>query len=401
MLHAGVDMHKRFSVVTVVDDAGSELLKGERLANDEGVISSFFEEFGEDIQVVLEAGPSWQWMCDLLDGLGLDNKLCHPLKTKAIASARIKTDKIDSRILAHLSRIGYLTTPENRQIERVPFRERANPVIQYLRSRCSLSEEYANKIHDIYRKDILGRLMSERFEDFLVRYTHDVRGDMVPIDYYDLRYNDKVFISLGNLEADSESGGIAVYVNTRLLIDNGLSEESIETVAAHQILYFSLQLLEFPCTKTPYPMKNDSAEAIVGGKLQCVFQEVPIVQILENCGFNIREVIEMQNRMKLQLLRNEDEGEPEQPGSAGFAMSVLEYIEVQLVGSESMKETFRDLIGAKNSLVVKYGDKCLKDAAAVNMLTLEGQLFAFHGSIKTLGLKDYVLAVDGRKTKSV
>ncbi|MFH1150341.1 MAG: transposase [Actinomycetota bacterium] len=108
MLHAGVDMHKRFSVVTVVDDDGNELCKGERLDNDEGAISSFFEDFGEDIQVVLEAGPSWQWMCDLLDGLGLDNKLCHPLKTRAIASAKIKTDKIDSGILAHLSRLDFI-----------------------------------------------------------------------------------------------------------------------------------------------------------------------------------------------------------------------------------------------------------------------------------------------------
>ena len=63
MLDAGVDMHKRFSVVTVVDDEGNELLKGKRLDNDEGEIKSFFEEFDEDIQVVLEAGPSWQWMC--------------------------------------------------------------------------------------------------------------------------------------------------------------------------------------------------------------------------------------------------------------------------------------------------------------------------------------------------
>ena len=62
MLHAGVDMHKRFSVVTLVDDEGNELLKGKRLDNDEGEIKSFFEEFDEDIQVVLEARPSWQWM---------------------------------------------------------------------------------------------------------------------------------------------------------------------------------------------------------------------------------------------------------------------------------------------------------------------------------------------------
>jgi hypothetical protein len=245
--------------------------------------------------------------------------------------------------------------------------------------------------------------MSERFEDFLVRYTHDARGDMVPIDYYDLSDSDKNegFILLGKLEVEADHGGIGVYVNKKLLFENGLPEESIETVAAHEILHFSFQLSGFPCTKTPRPMPKDSTEAIVGSKLQCVFQEVPILHILENCGFNIREVTEMQNKMQLKLLKNSLEGEPEKPGSAGFAMSVLSYIEVQLVGSESTKKAYRDLIVAKNSLVVKYGDKCLSEAAAVDMLKPEGQLFAFRETIKTLGLKDYVVAVDGRKSQSV
>ncbi len=33
MLHAGMDMHKRFSVVTVTDDGGKELVSGRRLPN--------------------------------------------------------------------------------------------------------------------------------------------------------------------------------------------------------------------------------------------------------------------------------------------------------------------------------------------------------------------------------
>jgi len=104
MLHAGVDMHKHYSVVTVVDDEGRKLVKGAKLPNDELEILGFFkrleEEKNERVRVVLEAGPSWMWMCDLLDDYAIENVLCHPLKTKAIAQARIKTDKLDSEILA-------------------------------------------------------------------------------------------------------------------------------------------------------------------------------------------------------------------------------------------------------------------------------------------------------------
>lgn len=108
MLHAGMDMHKRFSVVTVVDDEGRGVVEGRRLRNKETELLAFFRELDQEVRVVLEAGPNWMWMCDLLDDYGIDNKLCHPLKTKAIASAKIKTDKLDSKILSHLLRMDFI-----------------------------------------------------------------------------------------------------------------------------------------------------------------------------------------------------------------------------------------------------------------------------------------------------
>ena len=105
MLHAGIDMHKEFLMVTVLDEEGSEVVSPGRIPTSGLSIQEFFSRFEpEEIAAVLEAGPNWYWLCDQLDELGIQNKLCHPLKTKAIASARIKTDKIDSRTLADLSR---------------------------------------------------------------------------------------------------------------------------------------------------------------------------------------------------------------------------------------------------------------------------------------------------------
>lgn len=39
MLHVGMDMHKKFSVVTVVGEGGEELIEGKRLENEESVFS--------------------------------------------------------------------------------------------------------------------------------------------------------------------------------------------------------------------------------------------------------------------------------------------------------------------------------------------------------------------------
>ena len=59
-------------------------------------------------------------------------KLANPHKTKAIASARIKTDKLSARILAHLLRADliaecYVVSKEVRQV-RALLRQRASLV---------------------------------------------------------------------------------------------------------------------------------------------------------------------------------------------------------------------------------------------------------------------------------
>ena len=53
---------------------------------------------------MLEATRNWTVVHDILEELTADVTLAHPLKVRAIAEAKIKTDKIDSTILAHLLR---------------------------------------------------------------------------------------------------------------------------------------------------------------------------------------------------------------------------------------------------------------------------------------------------------
>ena len=56
-----------------------------------------------DTAVVLEATGSWHATHDALVATGATVKLAHPARIKAIASAKVKTDKIDARILAQLA----------------------------------------------------------------------------------------------------------------------------------------------------------------------------------------------------------------------------------------------------------------------------------------------------------
>jgi len=48
-------------------------------------VVEFIKEFEQGMKVAIEATPGWYWLYDHLEGEGLDAKLSHPLKTKAIA----------------------------------------------------------------------------------------------------------------------------------------------------------------------------------------------------------------------------------------------------------------------------------------------------------------------------
>ena len=65
-------------------------------------------EIDGECRIALEATFGWEWLADVLQGAGYELHLAHPLRTKAIASARVKTDAVDARTLAHLLRANLL-----------------------------------------------------------------------------------------------------------------------------------------------------------------------------------------------------------------------------------------------------------------------------------------------------
>ena len=101
--HIGVDYHKSYSHVVVQDSAGKTLRSGS-VKNNHQSLSSFLERYQENSHAVVEATRNWMVMYDWLDDICDDVILAHPLKVKAIADAKIKTDKIDATVLAHLLR---------------------------------------------------------------------------------------------------------------------------------------------------------------------------------------------------------------------------------------------------------------------------------------------------------
>ena len=103
MEYVGIDFHKRYSVVARVNPQG-KVLSHRKVMNDRPTLTRFVRSLKPGTKLALEATGHWMYFYELLEDRPVDLVLAHPLKTKAIASARIKTDKIDATTLAQLLR---------------------------------------------------------------------------------------------------------------------------------------------------------------------------------------------------------------------------------------------------------------------------------------------------------
>ncbi len=108
MKYVGLDVHKRTCHATVMDEQGN-IEKQEKFLNKREEYGRLFSSI-RDAKVAMEASLCWQPVYEMLEGLGYEVKLSHPMKTRIIAEAKIKTDAKDSEALAHLLRTNLLPT---------------------------------------------------------------------------------------------------------------------------------------------------------------------------------------------------------------------------------------------------------------------------------------------------
>jgi transposase len=107
MNSVGIDLHRKRSHVAALDERGVELFS-RRIVNDPATFLALLGELDGESKIALEATYGWEWLADLLEDHGYELHLAHPLRTKAIASARVKTDAVDARTLAQLLRADLL-----------------------------------------------------------------------------------------------------------------------------------------------------------------------------------------------------------------------------------------------------------------------------------------------------
>src|SRR5262249_55245105 len=106
-VYVGIDVHRKRSQVAVIDAKG-EVLTNRNVPNGVEPILKVIGGLPLGTPAAFEAAFGTGWLVELLEGYGFDPHLVHPLRCKAIASARLKNDKVAAAILARLRRADLL-----------------------------------------------------------------------------------------------------------------------------------------------------------------------------------------------------------------------------------------------------------------------------------------------------
>jgi transposase len=143
-VYVGIDVHRKRSQVAVVTEDGKVQLN-KNVVNGTESLLRLIGDLPAGTPAAFEAAFGWGWLVQLLEDYGFDPHLVHPLRCKAIASARLKNDKVDAAILAQLLRAdllpeAWIAPAEVRQL-RALLRHRA--------SLARLGTSLRNRIHAV------------------------------------------------------------------------------------------------------------------------------------------------------------------------------------------------------------------------------------------------------------
>jgi transposase len=107
MYYTGIDLHKFTSYLTTIDSSG-DIVKQENLKNIAHNFIQYFSSIPGEHKTTVESTMTWYWLNDLLTSMNIPLVLAHAKYVKAIAYAKVKTDKVDSHTLAQLLRMNFI-----------------------------------------------------------------------------------------------------------------------------------------------------------------------------------------------------------------------------------------------------------------------------------------------------
>lgn len=251
----GLDLAKRETQLSVLDSAGCEVQQ-KRFATSRSEFLSLAAELHDGDTVALEVTTNSTSIARLIrDNSPARIIISNPIKTRVIAEARIKTDKIDARVLAELARVGYL--PEVWLPD-----EDTESLRQFITDRTALVRrrtECKNTIHSVLHRNLVHQEHSDLFgtsgREWLERVIIGDAPEKIPVHELDrmrigslLNEVDRIDALVADLEGVIASF-IAVRPHLKEQMDRLLSITGVNLVVASGLLATIGDVTRFPTKK--------------------------------------------------------------------------------------------------------------------------------------------------------
>lgn len=151
MLTVGLDVHKHFTYACAIDAEGRPLWSDRFASTPEAIQNFAVRRLTKDCQLALEATTNCLAFAKLLREYAGRVVISNPMQTKAIAHARVKTDKVDAEVLAQLLRTDFLPTVWEPDEHTQLLRRR----VAHRQALMSMRIQTKNRIHSILHRNLI------------------------------------------------------------------------------------------------------------------------------------------------------------------------------------------------------------------------------------------------------
>ena len=219
MRAVGLDIHRNFAEAAEIRDGVARQLGRFDLVRDK--VIAFAKHLGREAEVVIEATGNTLAVAKLMAPYVRRVVIANPLQVRAIAHAKVKTDKIDALVLAKLHAAGFL--PEVWQPDEATERLRREVARRavVVNSRTRLK----NRVHAVLSSNLLpaykGDLFSGRGRGWLAKQPLEDR-ERAAVDSW-LAELDRLGVELERIEATLAKAALGDKCVRRLMTVTGIN----------------------------------------------------------------------------------------------------------------------------------------------------------------------------------
>lgn len=156
---AGIDLHKRPLVMTIMDHDGTVVYQSRTHRRKQAWLAKVLAPYGTDITVCVESTYNWYWVRDWCAAGGIPFALGHAYYLSKLSASKQKDDDRDAYSIAHRMRLSDVPVAYALPKEIVAVRDLCRRRLKYVRMRAGV-QNHIECVHDQY-------LLEERHEELL------------------------------------------------------------------------------------------------------------------------------------------------------------------------------------------------------------------------------------------